>query len=484
MQDGNVHCHVGNISLRKGSALGSAAYVSGQRLRSERESRWVDFDHRADVVFSEIILPKGAPVWAANRTALWNGVEAAAQRKDARVAKSIEVAITRDIPASAREALAREFVAPFVAMGCVADVAIHEDGTDHNPHIHILLTTRLIEDEGFGKKIEDLEKRKFVKDVRSAWADLSNKYLEAAGSSVRVDHRSYSARGIEMEPSRHRGPDRPERQTKRERAEAARAVQPVREETAPQRKQENEIEEEIMREPTSRERADYPLLTEREQWPPDEEPTPDMTLAERAELHRYREEKKLDRLEAEYLQEPEERLAPARETVRSEQDRTGAEETRDEPRVSSRAALYEMDLEMDAAMRDRIASYESDLYLRATNMSRTDEERELLDLARGATPEVREAINDRIMFRRLERLREEDTREREKALERLIDETRRKALKQVQDNEEMARDPGAYPVPGPDGELLPPDELEDAIDKMIAEYEQPDPGEQKIEQER
>jgi len=33
-----------------------------------------------------MVLPEGAPAWAANRAALWNAVEAAEKRKDACVA--------------------------------------------------------------------------------------------------------------------------------------------------------------------------------------------------------------------------------------------------------------------------------------------------------------------------------------------------------------------------------------------------------------
>ena len=55
MQDGNIHCHVDNLSRRKGSegmriAIASAAYVAGQRLWSEVEQRFVEFSAREDVV--------------------------------------------------------------------------------------------------------------------------------------------------------------------------------------------------------------------------------------------------------------------------------------------------------------------------------------------------------------------------------------------------------------------------------------------------
>ena len=287
MQDGNIHCHIDNLSRRGDDgrlriAVASAAYVSGLSLWSDIEQRFVDFDMREDVVFSEVLLPKGAPDWAPDRGALWNRVDLSAKRKDARLAKKVDAAITRDIPAKDRVELLRAFAAPFVALGCVADVAIHEDGTDHNPHIHILLTTRELLEDGFGDKLTALEQRRFVKDARKRWADLSNQFLEKAGSAVRVDHRSYKARGIEAVPTVHRGPDAVERRDKREHARRVR--------------QEHK-EEQTMAKPTSRERHDYPLLTARETWPPEPEPSRDMTEQERDEHHGYWQDRKLERIE-------------------------------------------------------------------------------------------------------------------------------------------------------------------------------------------
>ena len=41
---------------------------------------------------------------------------------------------------------------------------------------------------------------------RKAWADVVNRYLQAAGSSIRIDHRSYKERGIDLIPMIHEGP--------------------------------------------------------------------------------------------------------------------------------------------------------------------------------------------------------------------------------------------------------------------------------------
>ena len=40
---------------------------------------------------------------------------------------------------------------------------------------------------------------------RKAWADVVNRYLQAADSSIRIDHRSYKERGIDLIPMIHEG---------------------------------------------------------------------------------------------------------------------------------------------------------------------------------------------------------------------------------------------------------------------------------------
>src|SRR5690606_18927779 len=42
-------------------------------------------------------------------------------------------------------------------------------------------------------------------EIRAHWAELANLALERAGHSVRVDHRSYAAQGIDLTPTKHIG---------------------------------------------------------------------------------------------------------------------------------------------------------------------------------------------------------------------------------------------------------------------------------------
>ena len=44
------------------------------------------------------------------------------------------------------------------------------------------------------------------KALRNAWGDYANRHYALAGNALRIDMRSYAARGIAMLPGRHLGP--------------------------------------------------------------------------------------------------------------------------------------------------------------------------------------------------------------------------------------------------------------------------------------
>lgn len=212
------HLNVKNISRGDGrSIVTAAAYRAGAILPNEAEERMSDFGGRRDVVAHDIRLPAGAPEWMADRTQLWNAVEVAEKRKDARLAKEVEFAMPRELPRAAWLPVARAMADAYAAQGFVADFAIHDDGTQHNPHVHILLTTRVVTSEGFGPKIRSADGRQFITEARALWERIANEALRAAGVAVAIDSRSYAKRKLDREPGQHRGPDPEARRARRER---------------------------------------------------------------------------------------------------------------------------------------------------------------------------------------------------------------------------------------------------------------------------
>ncbi|MDB5395273.1 MAG: traA [Rhodospirillales bacterium] len=217
------HLSMKPISRASGrSSVAAAAYRTAERLENARDGQVHDFTRRGGVEHAEIVLPDGADAdWARDRSALWNAAEAAEKRKDARVAREIEVALPHELSAQQRLALTREFAHGLAdRYGVAVDFAIHSPhgATDErNHHAHILMTTRKIERRGLGEKSElELENKKLqalglptsheqLRDIRIGWEERTNEHLARIGLDVRIDHRSHQERGLEIAPTQHMG---------------------------------------------------------------------------------------------------------------------------------------------------------------------------------------------------------------------------------------------------------------------------------------
>jgi Ti-type conjugative transfer relaxase TraA len=199
------HLHVKVIGRKSGSsAVASAAYRSGSRLRDERLDRSHDFSTKRGVVHSEVMLPENAPEAWSDRERLWNDVETFEVRKDAQLAREVEFAIPREMSEAQGIELARDFVrGEFVDRGMIADLNVHldmaEDGMP-KPHAHVMLTMRAVDENGFGQKVREWNRTELVERWRERWAELANERLAELDIDARIDHRSLEAQGMALEP--------------------------------------------------------------------------------------------------------------------------------------------------------------------------------------------------------------------------------------------------------------------------------------------
>ncbi|HEN9466836.1 MobA/MobL family protein [Peptostreptococcus anaerobius] len=228
------HLCIKIISRGKGkSAVAASAYRSGEKIKNEYDGIVHDFTRKGGIAHTEILLPQNAPQEFVNRSILWNSVEKIEKSKNSQLAREIEVALPKELDREKQINLVREYVKEnFVKVGMCADIALH-DKNDGNPHCHILLTMRpLNEDTTWGAKSkkeyildENGEKVKLkngnyktrkinttdwneqdkAEEWRKAWADITNKYLEENSIQDKVDHRSYQRQGIEQIPTIHLG---------------------------------------------------------------------------------------------------------------------------------------------------------------------------------------------------------------------------------------------------------------------------------------
>lgn len=209
------HLSVKTVSRSAGrSATAAAAYRAGVEITDERTGEIHDYTRKGGVKSAELVLPAGAPQWAADRAALWNAAEQAETRKNSTVAREFEIALPEELSPAERQRLARDLAREIVERhGCAADVAIHapgKEGDNRNHHAHILLSTRRLGPEGFTEKTRELDDQKTGPQIVTQWrerfASLQNERLREAGIDVRVDHRTLEAQGIDREPTQHLGP--------------------------------------------------------------------------------------------------------------------------------------------------------------------------------------------------------------------------------------------------------------------------------------
>ncbi|MFB5285367.1 MobQ family relaxase [Peribacillus sp. Hz7] len=193
------------ISRSKGqSSVKSAAYRSGERLHDERTGETKKYKRKVQPE-AMILAPSHAPEWVHDRNRLWNEVEKIEKRKDAQLAREVEVSLPRELSNKQQKELIINYVQEqFVNKGMIADIAIHRDNQE-NPHAHVMLTTREISEEGFGKKNREWNDRELLNHWREEWANHANKALEREGIQDRISHLSHEARGIEALPTVHLG---------------------------------------------------------------------------------------------------------------------------------------------------------------------------------------------------------------------------------------------------------------------------------------
>lgn len=229
------HCTCKIISRGQGrSAVGAAAYRSGEKLYNEYDGIEHDYTKKGGVVYSEIMLCENAPKEYQDRQTLWNAVEQIEKSSKAQLAREYEVALPVELSREEQIKLVRDFAKEnFIDNGMCVDFSIH-DKEDGNPHAHIMLTTRPIEQDNSwgvkqkkeyildknGQKQYDKKKqtykcktvkttnwdsKEFLQRSRESWAEKVNQELEKKSLPQRIDHRSLKEQGVDRVPTIHEG---------------------------------------------------------------------------------------------------------------------------------------------------------------------------------------------------------------------------------------------------------------------------------------
>lgn len=224
------HSHMKSFGRGKGdSSVAAAAYRAGFDLVDEATGLSHSYSRRHGVDHAQMLAPKGAPAWCLDTQKFWNANEAAETRKNALVAREVEVALPQSLDQAQRKGLALDLGQLLVDRYKVAVlVAIHtpsRNGDQRNHHVHLLMSARQVGPEGFGKRAAaEFDGRQgqgsnAVKELRLAIAATINRHLDIAGIPKRVDPRKLKtqareaalngnferARELTRTPGRHNG---------------------------------------------------------------------------------------------------------------------------------------------------------------------------------------------------------------------------------------------------------------------------------------
>lgn len=193
------------------SATGLSAYIA-RDARLDQSGTPFNFAHKANELEARgMILPASAPEWAADAAQVWRAAERAEQtidrqtgelrwKKNGQIAKHMTIALPREATPAQREAMLMEFVHREIdpqKHGAVVEWAIHRE--ENNPHAHLLISTRVLEGAGFGKKARAMNPdfaskgvNHFISEAENwdiRWAEFQKEYFERLGITADIRER-------------------------------------------------------------------------------------------------------------------------------------------------------------------------------------------------------------------------------------------------------------------------------------------------------
>ena len=212
-----------NISRSDGrSAVACAAYRACEKLEDLTFGKTQDYTKKKGLEYKNIYAPEHTNTKLLDRQTLWNTVEKkefnanGSMKANARLAKEYICALPHELTDAERIKIVDDFCRDFVNKhNVIVDACIHaphehnDETNNKNYHVHMMFTTRLINEKGeLGKKqrIFNDHGPEILKDSRATFANVVNTVLENAGLDERIDHRSYKDQGLDfLEPTHHEG---------------------------------------------------------------------------------------------------------------------------------------------------------------------------------------------------------------------------------------------------------------------------------------
>jgi len=217
------HLNESNISRSDGrSAVACAAYRACEKLEDLTFGKTQDYTKKNGLAYKNIYAPEHTDAKLLDRQTLWNTVEKkefnadGSMKANARLAKEYTCALPHELTDQERIKIVDDFCRNFVKKhNVIVDACIHAPHEHHdethnkNYHVHIMFTTRLVNEKGeLGKKQRTFNDHgpEILKDSRATFASVVNTELIKAGLDERVDHRSYKDQGLDfLQATTHEG---------------------------------------------------------------------------------------------------------------------------------------------------------------------------------------------------------------------------------------------------------------------------------------
>lgn len=132
------------------SVIAAAAYASCSRLYNDYDGLTHDYTRKHGCLYSEVFLSEFAPSEWKDRQVLWEAVETVEKTKDSRLARELVVALPSELSLDDWKSMLKQFIREQgTDLGMCADVNIHAPyPPGHNPHAHLLLTVRPLDEHG------------------------------------------------------------------------------------------------------------------------------------------------------------------------------------------------------------------------------------------------------------------------------------------------------------------------------------------------
>lgn len=150
----------------------------------------------------------------------WLKAQEKADRKNARVADKMIVALPKELTLVQQAELMRSFAEALTEGKASWFAAIHAKGKDRdNPHCHLIVRDR---DIFTGRRVvmfsagqKEVKQRAAkgqklpttLRNIRELWEQHANAALSAAGRSERIDRRSLAEQGVDRDAQVHEGPN-------------------------------------------------------------------------------------------------------------------------------------------------------------------------------------------------------------------------------------------------------------------------------------